>query len=77
TRQFSSCTTSVSLLGLLSYSGRVADALPRVNFCSVAHLLSTCNIQGASGGSHLAAPGAEQSSTARRRSPRFPSRRGV
>ncbi|KAG6950836.1 hypothetical protein JG688_00013986, partial [Phytophthora aleatoria] len=37
----------------------------------------TCNIQGASGSSHLAAPGAEPSSTARRRSPRFPSRRGV
>ncbi|KAG6950854.1 hypothetical protein JG687_00013986, partial [Phytophthora cactorum] len=37
----------------------------------------TCNIQGVFGGSHSAAPGAEHSSTARRRPPRFPSRSGV
>ncbi|KAF1777782.1 hypothetical protein GQ600_12521 [Phytophthora cactorum] len=56
TRHFSGCTASQSLLVPLSYSGKVADALPRVDVGSVAHLSTTYNIQCTPGDSHLTAP---------------------
>ncbi|KAG6960958.1 hypothetical protein JG688_00009347 [Phytophthora aleatoria] len=57
-----------SLLVPLSYSGKVADALPRVDVGSVAHLSTTYNIQCTPGDSHLTSPSGELS-TARRRRP--------
>ncbi|ETP44018.1 hypothetical protein F442_09355 [Phytophthora nicotianae P10297] len=56
-RHYLGCTASQSPLVPPGYSGRVVNALPRVDFGSAAHLPTTYSMKSHPGDSHWAAPG--------------------